>query len=628
MRKGELTGDDNSTTSNASAKQKKPQDPLKYLAIEESVKKILHDIYRSQNINTININDGQTRLADLGSTMCDTLKRNLAENKTKSPLVSLAPNLIGLIMSHLSLKDTAKLSLSCYSLWSLHNTHRHLVISKLTQEARKDPMVRYLLDAILFDPAYQTYPVNYAHIYHVLNHTRSFLNSLFRTDPRSAWKFFTLCSSQLIVDMLLPKNMPTIRDMQGRGVMHFITLSGDVTHFKWFFEGFDEPFNPETMDPDRSLTKLAAEGGNVPLLKHLEEKLGYDLSIVFKGDTSASDESLLTYAVKGGHKSTVLFLIQEVGVDPFIGQNLRIIAANFGHWDLFEELPTMIYEKFLLEDLDLTETAYDSLILAKAAARQSNLTLLLTLMKKYQFDPQQFIDDAIIGGHPDIFWHFVDQQWLPLSAVFEGSVTLAHRLTKAGHLDLLQAVLRNNDSQAQPNENGESILHFASAGGHREIFDYLYNRYYLGRELPVDKNGNTVAHTAAKEGHAFFLIYLYRIFPDIFLLKNNNGCTILHEAAHCGDPELLKMIVEEFGIKIDDGDFEGNTVLHILASHAVEKPQNWRSIAALVEIYGVALLDISNKGKNPFTVREKIIQCDAEEYFPAGMFVNESNLEY
>ncbi len=625
MRKIRLVGLKNSMSKKTAAKparKEEPYDPFKNLHLEPSAKQILLKMYYAST-NTIMLQDNQQRLGTPSSQALEDLATNL-----KNPLVSLFPDVFALVLSHLSLQDASRVSQSCFTLWNRHRTHRHVLLAKLAQEARKDPMLRYLLDAILFDPTFRTYPINFVHIYHVLNHARPILDTIFKSDPYSAWKFFTLCCSQPIVDQLLRDNMPTTLDYHNRGVMHYISLAGDVDYFEWFFSGFDSPFIPSIMDPESRLAKLAALGGSIPSLEYLETERGYDLRTVFEGETPATNESLLTFTVIGGHKKAVSFLL-GIGIDPFIGQNIRLVAAKHGHWQLYDALPEMVRDaQHGLEILDPSEDPYDSQLLAKSAVRHGNLKLFLTLIQKHQLKPEQFIDDVITGGHHDIFWHFINQNWLSLSATFEGGVTLAHLLAQAGHLELLQAVLNKNDKQANPSNIGESILHFAASTGQREIFDYLYHRYFLGKPLPVDQLGNTVAHVAAKTGHAFFLRYLATISPSVLTQSNYQGKTILHEAAHYGDPQLLKMIIQEFKIKVDSKDSRGNTVLHILASIAIEKPQYWKSVAELIKTYGTDLLDIPNKGPPAFTVREKILQSHAESYFPEEMLMDESKLTY
>lgn len=603
------------------AKDKKPYDPFKNLSLDPSAKQILLERHY-QGVSTIKALDGQQRAGKPTPQAQENLKHNA---NAESPLSSLDANVLGLIVAHLSLRDSVSLSHSCFSIWNRYRTHRHLLIAKLAQVARQDPMVRYLLDALLFDSTYQTYPVNLAHILHVLNKARPMLDTLFKSDPNSAWKFFTLCISQPIVDQLLQDEMATTQDHQGLFVLDMIALSGDVEYFDWYIPGFDPPYSQALTDADFRLARLAALGGNDAFLENLADKHGYDLTITLK--PPFQNKNLLTFAVMGGHKSTVRLLLEE-GADPFIGDDIRLVAADYGHWELYEELPQMVYDTFEMTLLDPADNPRESQLLAKSAAKNRNLTLLLVLIEKHSFDPALFLLDVIEGGHSDIFWYFIEQKWLSLSARFNDGITLAHLLAQAGHLELLKTVLDNDDTQFQPTSTGESILHFPASRGQRETFDYLYRRYYLGRTFPVDNAGNSVGHFAARFGHAFFIKYLNSICPDVLLQKNQAGQTILHAAANHGDPELLIMIIEEIGIKIEERDSQGNTTLHILALRATENYRIWISIEKLTKKYGSDLLDISNNEEKPFTVREKIVELQAESYFPEESFPNEENLIY
>lgn len=520
-------------------------------------------------------------------------------------LASLNPNLKERILSFLPLKDCVRVTSTCFSLWNTAKSHPTILTNRLRKlAAQRDREARYLLDIIELNSRLSDYPINFAHAEHILRVARPILDTLIKTDPRSAWKIDAICGMEEAVEEDLPDEaIETVFDQFGRGVMAYYALGGQLDCLREFIENYHNPFDQKTADPHHKLAHAAALGGHLKVLEYLRDEVHYDFS------ATENPESLLTSAIMGGHRSTFEFL-RAAGIEPQNGlRRFAFTAAEYGHWSLYDHF---------VEEGKLVLSSADATLVAQYAFKTGNLTKALSLIKEHDLSPLLFKTEVITGGHPDIFWHFIEEKWLSPTEIFEGGITVAHLLAREGHLELLQAMLPL-DGSLPVDAKGQSLLHYAAAGGSWPVYQYLLNQYYKGRAQLTDLEDNTVAHCAAEDGQAYFLKRLHRHDPDLLTLRNKQGKTILHETAIPGDREMLRMIIDEFKIDVLSEDINGNSLIQHLTSLAIGEKRYWNVVSFIAHTYKIDLTQTKmgkSLNKAGLTIQQIIEEEKVQAYFP------------
>merc|ERR1719354_1057887 len=80
-----------------------------------------------------------------------------------------------------------------------------------------------------------------------------------------------------------------------------------------------------------------------------------------------------------------------------------------------------------------------------------------------------------------------------------------------------------------------------------------------------DNDGYTSLHLASMNGH--FSVVQLLINKGANIYRTNKGRTAVHEAASSGFIKTLKILVDTYYYLIDQQDEDGNTPLHLAASH-------------------------------------------------------------
>jgi hypothetical protein len=306
---------------------------------------------------------------------------------------------------------------------------------------------------------------------------------------------------------------------------------------------------------------------------------------------------------------------EQHGIDHRVDMNLARVASGGGHWALYEELAE---EDNPLEDIDVaTEIAQD-------AVRFGNLALACRVIEENKLDPKTLALDVINGGDPKTYRYAIKEGWFTLKDTFERGATVQHLLARQGHFDLLIDLL-NNDQERNAvyalDDYEQSLLHYAAVGGHWNIYCYLQRQ-------PLDLHESTIAHCAAAGGSVWFLKQLFKSEngPELINLRDKHGATILHHAANCGEPSILFMIIEEFGIDVTAKDNWGRTVLHRLAELAENDFTIWDAVVDLVQRYPEKKLadipDINGK-----SVRQLFAEWKSKVNFQEDLFTPDNSAD-
>lgn len=517
----------------------------------------------------------------------------------------------------LSAKDVVSLSTACTSLWVKNQAAIFRFFLRHSKSHLNNEAFAYLPDMIELDSNLSKFNLNYRYLAAVLNSALPVLTCFLKTDLGAACKFAAICGKKSAVEEILGDKITGPIDQRGHGIASFYSLGGQLECLEDFYKRWPKIF----IHYIDAIAQMAALGGHIHILQYLKIEHHYDLKKKFPRANGTHDETLLSSAVKGGHAVMIDFLEKE-GVCPSIGINLAVIAAAFGHWNLYHRL-------ILVEDpfsgyLDTEELEDNALIIASNAFRSGNLEQGLALMKQYRLDPKILFVHVIEGGHSKVFWHFINNGLVGLTDRFKNDATVEHLIAEFGHVSLFKEVLRDprpKNGVLAVDAQKKSTLHYAAKGGHYIMYAFLIP--FFGNALQKDDEGNTVAHTAAASGSVWFIKRLMltetgRIMMKGKYAKNNNGETVLHSAARFGDSNLLFMIIEDknCGIDLFSSDDDGFMVFHRLASLAISKRSYWITLRDLVVKYGHELMDINAVDAQNTNVRVIMNAFHAEEYFP------------
>jgi hypothetical protein len=128
--------------------------------------------------------------------------------------------------------------------------------------------------------------------------------------------------------------------------------------------------------------------------------------------------------------------------------------------------------------------------------------------------------------------------------------TPLHSAAAAGHVKLVQYLLKEGADINATGRFGETPLHCAASAGYTDIVRILVEE---GAEIMYrKKDGQTPLHSAAASGHCAVVNLLLEAGADI-CATDKDGLTALGEATSLGRKNMAKMLLEK------EGDYSGGS---------------------------------------------------------------------
>ena len=180
-----------------------------------------------------------------------------------------------------------------------------------------------------------------------------------------------------------------------------------------------------------------------------------------------------------------------------------------------------------------------------------------------------------------------------------------------GRLDAFSVLIERKSDPTLKNNNGWTLLHYASQGGNDVIIEKLLS---LGLDIDSrSSDGRTPLMIACCEGRldAFSVLIERKSDPT---LKSNNGWTMLHYAAQGGNDVILEKLLS-LGLDIDSRSSDGATPLMIAAYHGrldafIVLIETW-SDPTLKNNNGWTLLHFAAQGDNDVII-EKLLSLELD----------------
>jgi ankyrin repeat protein len=142
--------------------------------------------------------------------------------------------------------------------------------------------------------------------------------------------------------------------------------------------------------------------------------------------------------------------------------------------------------------------------------------------------------------------------------------TALHYASWQGHLDCCKLLIEHKANPLLKNKDGMPPVHFAAAGNHILVVEYLMSLESAATDPEViSPGGLNNLHRACMHGSletVRALVEKHR--ADISSKSGQNGNTPLHFAAHGGYIEIVKFLIE-CGAAVNDCNDYGLTPLHL-----------------------------------------------------------------
>ncbi|KXJ74703.1 hypothetical protein RP20_CCG013108 [Aedes albopictus] len=191
--------------------------------------------------------------------------------------------------------------------------------------------------------------------------------------------------------------------------------------------------------------------------------------------------------------------------------------------------------------------------------------------------------------------------------------TLIHYVDEKEHMGIVKMLLDDyaTDVNAQDND-GKTPLHFAAERYNMNIVKILMDDYAADVKAQ-DNYGRTPLHLAVLHSNQTFFDMLQYLQSNMHLgakddmeilkmlldatdvnAQDSNGSTPLHFATFNGNPEIVKMLIDEYKADYKITTKDGQTLVHVAAT-----TDNLEIIDMLIDAYAIDINKQDNDGNSP-----------------------------
>ncbi|XP_067668176.1 serine/threonine-protein phosphatase 6 regulatory ankyrin repeat subunit B-like [Haliotis asinina] len=333
-------------------------------------------------------------------------------------------------------------------------------------------------------------------------------------------------------------------------------------------------------DEDNSVLHYACEGGNMTIVTHLIRdcdinKKGRDsltpvMVAALRGQKDVfnllmsnaadftlvddKDNSVLHYACQGGNTSIVQHLtnVCDINKKRRDGRTPVMAAALHGQKDVFDLLVSSAADLTLLDDKDNSVLHY--------ACEGGNTSIVQHLIRvcdinQKRRDGRTPVMDAALNGQKSVF-NLLLSNAADLTLLDDEDNCVLHYACEGGNTSIVQHLIRVCDINKK-DRNGRTPVMVASLHGQKDVFDLLVSN---AADLTLlDDEDNSVLHYACAGGNTSIVQHLIK------------GCDINNKGSHSRTPVMVAALYGQkdvFDLLVSSAadltllDDEDNSVLH------------------------------------------------------------------
>ena len=368
-------------------------------------------------------------------------------------------------------------------------------------------------------------------------------------------------------------------DNKGWKALHHSARNGSYELIKYFADiGTDIK---STNKLGWNCLHIAAQNGHLKLCQILIDRYNLVIYLADKDGWTA-----LHHSARNGSYELVTYFT-DMGTDikskVHSGLNCLHIAAQNGHLKLCKKLID-------IHNFDVNVPDYDGWTALHHSARSGSYELF-TYFVDMETDiecknnlGENALHIAARYGHFNICKSLVNKHKFDVEQTDNGGLRALHHSARSGSHWLFEYFADiSNDIYCQ-NYVGWNCLHIAADNGHLSLCQKLIDKYKFDVDMG-DNKGRTALHLLARKCSYDLVRYFADKGADINL-KDNSGMNCLHIAAHYGNSNLCKRLVNEHNFDVHLGDNKGWTAFHYSAK---------RGSTALITYFADIGADISCK---------------------------------
>ncbi|XP_067659868.1 ankyrin-3-like [Haliotis asinina] len=409
------------------------------------------------------------------------------------------------------------------------------------------------------------------------------------------------------------------------------------------------------VDGDRNtILHLACEGGNLDIVKYILKQntvninsLGengwtpamkaalkghkdvFNLIVTQGADLSLMQEegdSILHAACKGGNVKIVNNILSQSTIDINLGGTNMLtpvmVAAYRGHKDVFNMLVTkdadllikdgdqnsilhlackggnMEIMKHILtyNTMDVNDIGKEGLtpvMLAASEGRKGMFDLLLQNgadLSHEDDNGRNILHMACRGGNMELVTHVLKQNIVEINSRSHDGSSPAMEAAYEGHTNVLKLLRSEGADLSAVNGKSNTILYIALESEHKDTVKYVLSNDFVDIDSR-NNDGMTAVMLAVQEGMTDIFHSLVRRGADLSL-ANSHEWNILHIACDEGNSEIVKYILSENAVNVNDRTDDGMTPVLLAAEHG------FQDIFVLLERKGADVSVVDNDDEN------------------------------
>ncbi|XP_067650463.1 ankyrin repeat domain-containing protein 50-like [Haliotis asinina] len=307
--------------------------------------------------------------------------------------------------------------------------------------------------------------------------------------------------------------------------------------------------------------------------------------------SQADDEgnTILDWACKGGHVDIVKRLVSEYSVDvnrkTKTGQTPLMTVALLGHRDMFDVLVS--------EGADVYQVDNDDFSILHWACRGGHVDMVKHIVAKYSADINRKakrgevpLMTAAYNGHSDVV-DFLVNKGADVSQLDDNDCNVLHWACRGGHVGMVKHLVSEYTVDVNGKAKmGKVPLMTAAYFGDRDVFDVLVS---VGANVSqIDDNGDSILRWACAGGHVNMVKHLVSEYRLDVNRKGKSGKTPLIIAAQRGWRNVFKVLVSG-GASVSEVDDDGDNILHYASI--------WGRTKMVQHIISEHLVDINGRGR-------------------------------